>query len=356
MRKFNTLFVFFIPIFLLTTLSLAQPSGSALDFDGFDDLVLVTDDPSLDMTDGFTIAAWVYLDSYVEWASIVTKGFFNNNYTIHQSGPLGGSNFGHLRFTSALPDLPLFLESNTPIPLGEWHYVAISYDGVDLQFYLDGDKDGGGALRGPLVPNDEPLFIGIDPPGVFEFWDGKIDEVRIWNVALKQTHIQAAMNGHAAPKASNLSGYWRFDEGEGEVTKDQSPNNNTGELRSVFSPNGPTWTSPGAPIGNSSDLIINDHLSNLVNDNLSQIFPNPFSEKSTIQFEVNDHAQVVVGIFNLNGQELKQIVRGNFQPGIHKVEWDGTDTHGNALPTGSYFYRIDIENQPPIINKIQIIR
>ena len=115
----------------LNKIAAGSKAGSALDFDGAADYVMVEDDASLDMTDGFTIAAWIYLESYTEWASFVTKGGVNdgggaltdNNYTIHQSGPgVAGSEFGHLRFTGASPVLPVnpFLESDTQIPLNEW--------------------------------------------------------------------------------------------------------------------------------------------------------------------------------------------------------------------------------------------
>ena len=356
MKRLITFFYLLVSLLFMTQTTFAQPSGSALDFDGFDDLVVVEDDLSLDMTNGFTIAAWIYLDSYVEWASIVTKGaFFFNNYTIHQSGPMGGSDYGHLRFTGESPNLPIFLESNTQIPLEEWHYVAITYDGFELQFYLDGFADGGGILPGPLGTNDYPLFIGVDPPGGIEFWDGKIDEVRIWNIALKQTHIQAAMNGHAAPKASNLAGYWRFDEGQGDNAGDRSANNNTGFLFGSISGYGPTWTSPGAPIGNSSGLISNDHLTTLKND-VSQSFPNPFGERTTIQFKLDEPSTAMVRIFNLNGQELNVLANSNYPSGIHRIEWDGTDAKGNRLATGSYVYRIDLGQDAPSFGKIQILR
>ncbi len=101
--------------------------GTALSFDGEDDYVEVTDDPSLDITSGLTVAAWIYLESYTEWARVVTKGGSpddDNNYTMHQTGPQGGSDFGRIRFTGSSPALPLFLESNTQIPLNEWHHVA----------------------------------------------------------------------------------------------------------------------------------------------------------------------------------------------------------------------------------------
>jgi hypothetical protein len=209
-----------------------QSRGSALFFDGNGDYVLVEDSPSLDMTDGFTIAAWIYLETYTEWASVVTKGMDANNYTIHQSGPVGGNDFGHLRFTGSSPALPVFpfLESDTQIPLNEWHHIALTYDGENLIFYLDGVADGGGALEGPLEANDEALHIAADFPGGDEFWNGAIDELKIWNEALKAKHIRTAMNGHSSPVASGLAGLWRFDEGAGNTVDDRSPNRNNGTL------------------------------------------------------------------------------------------------------------------------------
>jgi len=210
------------------------PGGYALYFDGDGDYVMVPDAASLDLTVAFTVVAWVNIESYVEWASIVTKGYVDgdNNYTIHQSGPLGGSDFGRLRFTCDRPSLPTspYLESTTQIPLNEWHFVAATWDGATMKFYFDGELDGSGAFVGPLLANDEALYIGADYPGAVEYWQGMIDEVRIWNEALKQTHIQAAMNGSATPLARALVGYWRFDEGSGTVAGDRSKYKNDGVL------------------------------------------------------------------------------------------------------------------------------
>jgi hypothetical protein len=106
-------------------LTLHGQSGSALGFDGVDDYVRVPDDPSLDMTNGLTIAAWIFLESYTEWASFVTKGgivdddgaLTPNNYTVHQSGPSAASGeYGHLRFTTGLG---LAGDSQSLIPLRE---------------------------------------------------------------------------------------------------------------------------------------------------------------------------------------------------------------------------------------------
>ncbi|KAA3657835.1 MAG: LamG domain-containing protein [Calditrichaeota bacterium] len=210
--------------------SAAQSRGTALALDGDGDYVVIPDSPSLDMPNSFTITAWIFLNEYTEWASVVTKGTDDNNYTIHQSGPDVGSEFGHLRFTGAPPVWPGFLESNTQIPLDEWHHVAITWDGTTLKFYLDGQADGEHALTGPLGTNDEPLHIGADFPGGDEFWNGAIDEVKLWNVALSQKHVKTAMNGHSSPRANALAGIWTFGEGSGTAVNDRSTNNNDGVL------------------------------------------------------------------------------------------------------------------------------
>ncbi|MEJ2594794.1 MAG: LamG domain-containing protein [bacterium] len=241
---------------------LKTTDGYALYFDGDWDWVEVPDDPSLDLTEQFSIAAWINIEEYVEWASIVTKGgwaqdpegnwYEANNYAIHQSGDMLDPNefpnvndFGYMRFTGDNPEWFPFPESETKMSLNTWYFVALTWDGEYLKFYLNGELDGVHELGGTFAPNDIPLFIGVDFPGGIEFWKGMIDEVRIWNEALKQTHIQASMNGHAAPLARALVGYWRFDEGEGEVAHDRSTHENHGMLMGDV-----TWVSPGAPIGN----------------------------------------------------------------------------------------------------------
>lgn len=222
-----------VPVRENNTLPQLKAGGSnsnAIEFDGTDDYVQVPDNPSLDLTSQFTVAAWININEYMEWASIVTKGQNSNNFTIHQSGPGGGSEYGHLRFTGEIAGLPLFLESATQIPLGGWHFVSVTWNGATLNFYLDGRPDGSGALAGTLAANDEPLFIGVDFPGTPEFWNGKIDEVRIWNEALSPALVKAAMNGSATPLSRALVGYWNMNEGTGSVVNDRSTYGNNGTL------------------------------------------------------------------------------------------------------------------------------
>lgn len=214
----------------------------ALYLDGIDDYIMVPDAPSLDMTTSFTIGAWVYMESYVEWASVVTKGGVAdetieslNNYTLHQSGNNGGgtlpydTEFGHMRFSNGCVALPTPMpESGTVIPLREWHYVTLTYDGTNLNFYLDGHPDGTHPFAGTLCPNDQPLNIGADFPGGNEFWHGAIDELRIWNIALSDIQVFEAASGVGRLLEENLVGYWHFNDGAGTTLTDYSGLGNHG--------------------------------------------------------------------------------------------------------------------------------
>jgi hypothetical protein len=177
--------------------------GSALSFDGQDDYVMVADDASLDLQNSFTIAAWIYLEDYMGWASLVTKGDKPNinNYAIQQSepyDPIYRTEFGRLRFSGCAAHSGPLPESQTVLSLKTWHFVVVTFDGLQVRFYTDGHPDGSGAVQGPLCTNDQPLYIGVDFPLTTEYWHGAIDELRIWNTTLSDSEIQETMNGSPA--------------------------------------------------------------------------------------------------------------------------------------------------------------
>lgn len=231
-----------------TPSTLTPLSGSALSFDGQDDYVLVPHDPSLDLQNSFTIAAWIYLEGYTEWASIVTKGNKPNvnNYAVQQSGtldPIYRTESGKLRFSGCTALSAPLPESGTTIPLQQWNFVAVTFDGLQINFYWNGRLDGSHAVQGPLCTNDQPLYIGVDLPLTTEYWHGAIDELRIWNAPLSESEINAVMSGGQTPLETALVGYWSFDEGGGLVAHDQSIYTNGGLLVGD-----PLWIRPGAPI------------------------------------------------------------------------------------------------------------
>jgi hypothetical protein len=63
------------------------------------------------------------------------------------------------------------------------------------------------------------------------YWNGRIDEVRIWNRSLIAAELQTNMNTHIDPaQQTGLAGYWRFNEGTGTTVNDLSSNSNNGTV------------------------------------------------------------------------------------------------------------------------------
>jgi hypothetical protein len=74
---------------------------------------------------------------------------------------------------------------------------------------------------------------------------------------------------------------------------------------------------------------------------LNQNFPNPFNPSTEISFALPDARFVSLSIFNVLGQEVKNLVSGQMPAGNHKIIWDGTNNDIQSVPSGTYFYRMD---------------
>ncbi|MCB5258335.1 MAG: T9SS type A sorting domain-containing protein [Candidatus Cloacimonetes bacterium] len=74
---------------------------------------------------------------------------------------------------------------------------------------------------------------------------------------------------------------------------------------------------------------------------LLQNSPNPFNPSTNIQFIVNDITHPYnLNIYNIKGQLIKTLVKGNLEKGTHNIVWDGTDNNGNNVSSGIYLYSL----------------
>lgn len=72
------------------------------------------------------------------------------------------------------------------------------------------------------------------------------------------------------------------------------------------------------------------------NYSLSQNYPNPFNPVTTIQFSLPENSNIRLVLYDILGREVKEIVKGEFEPGYHKVMLDASN-----LASGVYFYRLE---------------
>ena len=89
--------------------------------------------------------------------------------------------------------------------------------------------------------------------------------------------------------------------------------------------------------------------------NLSQNYPNPFNSETVIKYQLPKAGRVELTVYNLMGEVIKELVNENKDSGFYEVIWDGTNTVGNQVSSGVYFYYVRV-NEFRSIKKIIIIK
>ena len=116
------------------------------------------------------------------------------------------------------------------------------------------------------------------------------------------------------------------------VGHDLTPGNTmTGATPNYFTPTDITSVAPN-----------NDYIQ--PKDILNQNYPNPFSNVTTISFELSDAKQINVMIYDFSGNQVKTLVNKNYSKGKYAVDWNGTNDSGMKLPAGTYFYILKANN------------
>jgi hypothetical protein len=70
---------------------------------------------------------------------------------------------------------------------------------------------------------------------------------------------------------------------------------------------------------------------------LEQNYPNPFNPSTTIAFSLPRASEVKLGVFDLLGRELKVLVQGRREGGVHAVTLDA-----RGMASGMYLYRLEV--------------
>jgi len=74
---------------------------------------------------------------------------------------------------------------------------------------------------------------------------------------------------------------------------------------------------------------------------LAQNYPNPFNPSTDISYALPDARDVKLTIFNVLGQEIRDLSQGTQEAGYHRVTWDDKNANGQSVPSGAYFYKLE---------------
>ncbi len=164
--------------------------GGALEFDGNGDYIDCGNDPIFDITEQVTLTVWVNANDMANSQNNMWLGKGDNAYAIkHQTGNyleffVFDGSWHSTQYTTNLESLN-----------GEWHHMAGTFDGTELKFYLDGQLEITLAFEGTIGTAAHPVTIGENSQATGRFFDGMLDDLRIYNHALTELEILGVMEG-----------------------------------------------------------------------------------------------------------------------------------------------------------------
>ena len=180
--------------------------GKVLSLDGVDDYVDLGNAESLDLSAGgeATIAAWVKVAVSHNHNTILSKGEWKDGYSLVIKGDTTPKD---LLWTGN--DTSVF--SANPIPTNAWTHVAVTISGDLTTFYFNGQLSGVESQdRGNPIDNTatdvclgREQYSGALPAGRW-FFNGELDDVRIYNVSLTQEQIRGIVTTTELPMLASL--------------------------------------------------------------------------------------------------------------------------------------------------------
>ena len=192
----------------------------------------------------FTVSAWIKTASNSASQTIVS----NNCTTVEKGFYFGYNNVGNkelnIQIYNGINGQTAInsLSSSNVITDTNWHHVLAVGNGTNVTFYVDGVSKGGSSSISNLTSGNSTRVINIgryNGPTVGGYFNGSVDDVRIYNYALSPTEISGLYAGSIQPLAGawsmvkgksggGLVGYWKLDETSGTSAADSTGYGNTG--------------------------------------------------------------------------------------------------------------------------------
>ncbi len=249
--------------------------GSALQFDGVNDYVdagsSMIIDNTFDGTGNMTFTAWYKLNSLGAYRTFFSKGGVGDgiDYTAayaftYDTYVDGSAGYVFTIFDQGAAFIRRWPDSN--FPLNQWNHIVVIYTNsdIDAKVYINGALVGGSSLFGAKTYDGSSISNGaanfIIGGGFLNnnYFNGLIDDVRIYNYARTADQIKADYNAGKALYVGTritdcdespadcvnkgLVGHWNFDEMATTTAFDKSGNGNNGALGGGTASAVPTWT------------------------------------------------------------------------------------------------------------------
>ncbi len=199
--------------------------GGAYEFDAEEEDVLkIPASKELDFNEEFTLEAWVRPSGGEnKEAPLIDKQEGTGlGYFLYEGGTVSDRPVG------AVAEGQEHIHADDPLPAHAWSHVALTFTGNRTYLYVDGELvDNGGAE--PVVTSEGELEIG-GSTDTGEYFDGKIDEVRIYNRGLSAAEVGADKEASILTFKRGPVAAYSFDEGEGTTVEDVTGDGHTATI------------------------------------------------------------------------------------------------------------------------------
>jgi len=317
---------------------------SALLFDDTENYIQIDPVAELNLTDQYTIEFWMYP---TDWGTSVNgfgRIFDKGTIQVYLRKTLAGNYNPHSMVIYMRHDggkTSSYATPDSSIKLEEWQHVAISYQGSTstLQVYINGESAFLDVVSreadGPVLNNENTNLILAESLIKTRPYMGKLDEIRLWNVARSPFRIQTHWYRYVEADQQGLVAYWQFNEAFGDTLKDLTPNAINGIILK------PTWVD-GKP-----DILatgVQEKINKPVKDfKLYTNFPNPFNPETKIKFQIPERASISLKIYDILGREIKTLLQSKLNSGVHSYQWNGTNALNQRVASGIYFYILEVK-------------
>jgi hypothetical protein len=274
---------------LLTSDRFGRPN-SAYAFDG-NAYLQVANDNALNFQSAISVSFWMKVATFFSREQYpVSHGNWQNRWKVSITPDK------KVRWTVKTANGTKDLDSETILVADSLYLVTVTYNGADVELYLNSELDAFSSYSGLLQTTSIDLTIGRPLPGETNYsFVGVLDDIRIYDYAL------------SVPSIRNLYDI--------STSVDDHP-------------------VAGVP----------------ASYRLYQNFPNPFNPATVIKFDIPREGLCTLKVFDITGREVAALINSDLKPGTYAVPWNA-----EKFSSGVYYYRLLSENNSDV-RKMVLIR
>lgn len=321
-------------------------SGNVLKFDGQDDYVKIGDSVATHIR---SIEFWFkpsidYSNSLIENTGLIYR---NDNFQFGDFGIYIGSSSsngmeGRLVFQNTINGNSNSIVSDSSYwKAGTWYHVAGVLDpNTGMKLFVNGvEQMDNNPQTGAIMANGESTYIGKFGNSNFGFFQGSLENIRLWDRAVSKAAILLKMCSELNPALENgLKANYLLNEGFGTMFYHSGSGAYSGMMF------GPIWQNDSVTC-TPTGFSLNETISQLTLD----IYPNPSSNILNLKFNNENLENAIIAIFSMDGKKLSTTKLDKLSKSglVYKMEVEN-------LKSGMYLMEIVVPGFPKTSRLIAI--